>query len=177
MLVSQEINMPTTLPQNSQITPEDVAKYFLYRAQQDGDLVSPLKMQKLVYYAYAWTLVRNNKQLFEEKIEAWANGPVVPSLYHQLKHYGSSPIRDDFLGSSDKEVDEIFSALTQKFNKDVLETLGMVYEVYMTKTAFELVLSTHSELPWKEARKGLASTERGSEPITDKSIRLQYGKA
>ena len=34
------------------ISPSNVAKYFLYKSMQDGDLVSPLKMQKLVYYGY-----------------------------------------------------------------------------------------------------------------------------
>ena len=49
------------------IIPSDVAKYFLYRAIQDGELVSPLKMQKLLYYAYSWTLVKNKKKLFDLK--------------------------------------------------------------------------------------------------------------
>lgn len=161
-------------PQTTEITPSDVAKYFLYRSMQDGELVSPLKMQKLVYYAYSWNLVKNGKKLFEESIEAWPNGPVVPSLYRQLKKYGSAPIGEDFLGASTQEEVDSFMG---KFRGKVGVTLDMVYQEYMTKTAFELVMSTHSEKPWIEARKGLSATERSNNPITDEMIVQQYGQA
>lgn len=166
--------MKTLKSRTTEITPSDVAKYFLYRSMQDGELVSPLKMQKLVYYAYSWNLVKNGEKLFQEPIEAWPNGPVVPSLYRQLKKYGSAPIGEDFLGTStQEEVD----ALMGKFKGNVGTTIDMVYQEYMTKTAFELVMSTHSEKPWIEARKGLSATERSNSPITDEMIVQQYGQA
>lgn len=153
------------------ITPSDVAKYLLYRSLEDGELVTPLKMQKLVYYAYVWTLVKNKKKLFEEKIEAWPSGPVVPSLYRELKDYGSSPIDEKYLGvKNEAELEPLFS----KFPRDVKATLDEVYEDYMTKTAFELVSLTHSEKPWVEARKGLSSIESSSRPISDDLI-VQLG--
>lgn len=157
----------------NKINPSDIAKYFLYRSMQDGELVSPLKMQKLVYYAYSWTLVKNNKKLFEEKIEAWPSGPVVPSLYRELKNYGSAPIDENFFGvKSEKELEPIFS----KFPKDVKATLDQVYDNYMTKTAFELVTLTHSEKPWREARDGLTSTAPSHNPISDTTILKEYGQ-
>lgn len=155
------------------ITPSDVAKYFLYRAVQDGELVSPLKMQKLVYYAYSWTLVKNKKKLFNEKIEAWPSGPVIPSLYQELKNYGSAPIDEKYLGvKSEAGLGAVFS----KFPTDIKDTLDVVYENYMTKTAFELVTLTHSEKPWVEARKGLSVTERSNKAISDDLIIKQYGQ-
>ena len=157
----------------SPIQASDVAKYFLYRAIEDGDLVSPLKMQKLVYYAYSWTLVKNKERLFEEKIQAWPSGPVVPSLYKELKGYGSAPIGSDYLGvKNEKELEPVFS----KFSDEVKATLDKVYEDYMTKTAFELVALTHSENPWIEARKGLSPTESSNKIISDDSIIQQYGQ-
>lgn len=153
------------------ISPSDIAKYFLYRSTQDGDLVSPLKMQKLVYYAYAWTLVKNKKKLFDEQIQAWANGPVIPSLYRELKKYGSSPISEEYIGvSNEKE----FNALLSKFPQDVMKTLNGVYEEYITKSAFELVVLTHSEKPWANARNGVATGEQSQAPISDKDIIQQY---
>lgn len=155
------------------ITPSDVAKYFLYRAVQDGELVSPLKMQKLVYYAYSWTLVKNKKKLFNEKIEAWPSGPVIPSLYQELKNYGSAPIDEKYLGvTSEAGLEAVFS----KFPNDIKVTLDKVYESYMTKTAFELVALTHSEQPWTEARKGLSATEASNKSISDDLIIQQYGQ-
>ncbi len=50
--------------------------------------ISPLpamKLQKLVYYSQAWSLVWDDMPLFEEPIEAWANGPVVKSLFELHK--------------------------------------------------------------------------------------------
>lgn len=155
------------------ISPSDIAKYILYRSFQDGELVSPLKLQKLVYYAYSWTLVNNKKRLFDESIQAWPNGPVVPSLYHLLKQYGSSPIPGEFVGITSQEE---FEKLSGKFPKEIKDTLDKTYEQYMTFTAFELVVSTHSEKPWKEARKGLDPTDRSNVTISDELILEQYGQ-
>lgn len=165
--MQKQVNITNT------ITPSDVAKYFLYRSVKDGDLVSPLKMQKLVYYAYVWTLVKNNRKLFGENIEAWPSGPVVPSLYQELKSYGSAPIDEKYLGvKNETELGAIFS----KFPTDIKDTLDVVYENYMTKTAFELVTLTHSEKPWVETRKGLSATERSNRAISDDLIIRQYGQ-
>lgn len=67
-----------------------VANCFLSLAGDDD--VSPMKMQKLVYFAHGWLLAVDNDPLINEQIEAWKYGPVVPSLFRCLKHYGNSPI-------------------------------------------------------------------------------------
>lgn len=156
-----------TLPTVRNISSSDVAKYFLFRSTRDGDLVTPLKMQKLVYYAYVRSLVKDRKRLFNEKIEAWANGPVFPKLYHSLKKYGSSPIDESFLEFKKKDD---FNKLIQKFPLDVKKTLDEVYEEYMTRTAFELSVLSHSEKPWKKAREGLQPHESSNNQIKDDSI-------
>ena len=63
----------------------DVAAYIL---QSAGDMTA-MKLQKLVYYTQAWSLVWDDKPLFEEKIEAWANGPVIRELYdaHRSRYH------------------------------------------------------------------------------------------
>ncbi len=158
---------------NNNLTAEDVAKFLLDRAFDDGELISPLKMQKLVYYAYAWFLVKTSTKLFEETIEAWANGPVVPTLYEQLKHYGSAPIDSVFLDWCSEEERNDF---LKRFTTQQSTILNSVYEEYMTMTAFELVILTHTEKPWAEARKGLMTTESSNKPISDKLIIEQYGE-
>ena len=55
----------------------DVAAYILKRA----GAMSTMKLQKLVYYSQAWSLVWDEEALFKDKICAWANGPVVPALF------------------------------------------------------------------------------------------------
>lgn len=159
----------------SAITAGDVARYFVLKTTQDGELISPLKMQKLVYYAYAWHLAHTKEKLFSEHIEAWANGPVVPSLYRELKVYGFSPIDPEkYAGvSSRKNVENI----VHKFSDRTRKILDDVYEKYQTMTAFELVVLTHQEKPWREARKGLAPDETSSATISDEHIFEQYHPA
>ncbi|MFA7244546.1 MAG: type II toxin-antitoxin system antitoxin SocA domain-containing protein [Patescibacteria group bacterium] len=150
----------------------DVAKYFLYRAKEDGDYISPLRIQKLVYYGYVWPLVLNEKKLFSEQLEAWPNGPVVPSLYKELKSYVSSPIDDKYLKiKTPKEFSEF---LHLKFDEDTLDVLDQVYNQYMTKTPFELVLLTHNEAPWKKARERMDNG--GTNNIFDSDILEYYSK-
>ena len=56
----------------------DVAKYIL---EQRGRM-STMKLQKLCYYAQAWSLVWDDEPLFDEDFEAWANDPVCPKLFY-----------------------------------------------------------------------------------------------
>ena len=63
------------------VTVFDVAKYIL---EQHGPTTT-VKLQKLVFYCQAWSLVWDKVPIFDESIEAWANGPVVPVLFSKHK--------------------------------------------------------------------------------------------
>jgi len=67
------------------VTAQDVTDLMLYWANRDGDLISNLKLQKLLYYAQAWHLVNFDVPLFGDSIEAWDFGPVIPNVYRQYK--------------------------------------------------------------------------------------------
>jgi len=56
----------------------NVAKYILDKK----GVMSAMKLQKLVYYSQAWSLVWDDEPVFDDAIKAWANGPVIPSLYN-----------------------------------------------------------------------------------------------
>lgn len=152
------------------INPSDIAKYYLYRSNLDGDLITPLKMQKLVYLAYATHLAKEKKRLFSEKIEAWPNGPVVPSLYRELSKYGFSPIEQEYLGSTTED------KLTHKFRPRIKKVLDDVYEEYAPRSAFELVMLTHQQKSWLEARKGLKENELTNNVLDDSLIVEQLGE-
>ena len=70
----------------------DIADYFVRLANETGDYISNLKLQKLVYYAQAWYLAISDEALFEEDFEAWVHGPVIPELYQEYKSFGWRPI-------------------------------------------------------------------------------------
>ncbi|MEL6470772.1 MAG: type II toxin-antitoxin system antitoxin SocA domain-containing protein [Cyanobacteria bacterium J06623_4] len=133
----------------------DVAEYIL---QKIGEMTA-MKLQKLVYYSQAWSLVWDEAPLFAEPIEAWANGPVVPALYQ--KHRGEFKVRPSM-----KRVPELSD--TQK------DTIDNVLEFYGGRTSQWLSDLTHMENPWIDARQGLAPGQRGNEVITHAAMAEYY---
>ncbi len=136
----------------------DVAKYIL---SKKGSMTA-MKLQKLLYYCQAWSLVWDEKPLFDNMIQAWANGPVVPSVYnyHRGRYFVSEP---DFPTGKLEALDG-----TQR------ESIDAVLNYYGDKSAQWLIDLTHSEEPWKEARVGLAPGERGNREITLASMADYY---
>lgn len=72
---------------------EAVANWFLQKAESEGRTLDPMKLQKLIYFANGWHLTLTGNPLVNEYFEAWQHGPVVPGLYHNLKHFGGGPIK------------------------------------------------------------------------------------
>ncbi len=70
----------------------DVARYILEWFDSKGEQISTWKLQKLVYYCQAWSLVWDDNILFPEEIQAWTDGPVCPALYamHRTKVHAYS---------------------------------------------------------------------------------------
>jgi uncharacterized phage-associated protein len=118
----------------------DVAKYLLCLVDEEaGDLISNLKLQKLVYYAQGFYLAMYDIPLFLESIEAWTHGPVVPDLYHEYKQYGSGPI---------PQPDNIDLS---KYDDNTRKLMDEVYSVFGQFSAWKLRNMTHEEPPWKDA--------------------------
>lgn len=115
----------------------NIVNCFLYLDDSnDGDGVSNLKLQKLVYYAQGFYSAIFGKSLFENEIEAWTHGPVIPSLYHAYKHYGSNKIT----------VPAGFDM--QLLTQDEIDLVAEVYEVFGQYSAWKLRDMTHEESPW-----------------------------
>ncbi|MFV9079413.1 type II toxin-antitoxin system antitoxin SocA domain-containing protein [Serratia fonticola] len=70
-----------------------VANAFIERAH-DAHVVdlSPMKLQKLVFFAQSWSLKLLEQPLVEDFFAKWQYGPVVPQLYHATKDYGSQHV-------------------------------------------------------------------------------------
>ncbi len=142
----------------------DVANWFLANIES----VTNKKLQKLVYYAYAWFLVFNNEtaedielKFFDARFEAWVHGAVCPELYDKYKEYGSSNIQ--------KYVGELAD-----FSADELDVLNQVCDVYGKYNGNELEYICHKEDPWKNARKNLSAYEPSTNKIQDKEIFRYY---
>lgn len=114
----------------------DAAKYFVSR----DDNMTHLKLQKLAYYSQCYCLAGYGETMFSEKFEAWAHGPVCPSLYNVYKSYGYKPIPN--MGSID----------ISRIPSYIIEVLEYVWNKLGHMDAKNLEEMTHQELPWIEAR-------------------------
>ena len=140
----------------------DVARYFLCRVDREaGDTISSLKLQKLIYYAQAWSLVFRNHPLFLQEIEAWISGPIVRDVWDEYKAYKYSdiPAPDN---------------LEAEFDEDEIEVLEEVWNAYGELSAKHLAELTQSETPWVNARKGLEPAEISTKIISREDIKSCY---
>jgi len=139
---------------------QKIADYFLCISSEAGKPISNKKLQKLVYYAQAWSLVFTNNKLFDDPIEAWLHGPAIRSLWQKYKDYGYLPIQKKTYKP----------ALTSDDERSLLDE---VWRVYGKHDADYLEALTHSEEPWLSARQGLDSNEMSATEI-DPSVMKEY---
>ncbi|HEX8391454.1 MAG TPA: type II toxin-antitoxin system antitoxin SocA domain-containing protein [Longimicrobium sp.] len=119
-----------------------------------------MKLQKLVYYSQAWSLVWDDRALFHEPIQAWANGPVVRELY--ARHRGQFDVREWPYGDA--------TVLDEKAR----ETIDAVLGYYAPRSAQWLSDLTHRESPWRQARQGVPDGERSDRVISLESMMEYY---
>ena len=68
---------------------EDIADFFLKIVDRESDsTITPLKLQKILYYAQGYYLAINDVELFPEEFQAWTHGPVNEEIYIKYKDYG-----------------------------------------------------------------------------------------
>lgn len=145
-------------------TAKQIARWFIEELNvESGEVMTPLKLQKLLYYAQAWSLALFENPLFDERLEAWAHGPVVPSIFQSLKEYRYHPISLDEFDDEDTDFDPRTTQL--------LEEINSVYGKYDAKYLEAL---THQENPWIKTREGYAPEERCNEEITHDLMASYY---
>jgi uncharacterized phage-associated protein len=137
----------------------DAAKYIL---ASKGDMTT-WKLQKLCYYAQAWSLAWDGAPLFPEDFEAWRNGPVCRELYD--KHQGMFTIGAEDLRDGNPSA----------FSEEQRETLDVIIREYGVEDAYALREQTHGELPWKQARGNLPPVANSTAIISKSVIGEYYG--
>ncbi|HEY0512305.1 MAG TPA: type II toxin-antitoxin system antitoxin SocA domain-containing protein [Thermoanaerobaculia bacterium] len=137
-------------------TAHDVAAYIL---RKQGEMTA-MKLEKLAYYSQAWSLVWDEEPLFSDRIEAWVNGPVVPTLYR--RHRGLF------------KVSEWPSGDPKSLSRTQRETIDAVLDYYGDKSSQWLSDLTHREAPWIQARKGLEPGDPSRREITHASMAEYY---
>ncbi|UVC12420.1 DUF4065 domain-containing protein (plasmid) [Rhizobium sp. TH2] len=127
----------------------DVAQYIL----ETRGPMTVMKVQKLVYYSQAWSLVWDDDRLFAEPIEAWKNGPVVRDLWEATR------------GSF--RADHIPNGNPANLSDIQRETVNLVLDFYGPKDAQWLSDLTHMEAPWAEAYAKGQNTEIGLDRMSE----------
>jgi uncharacterized phage-associated protein len=119
----------------------EIAKVILRMADPEyGDIISNLKLQKLLYYVQGFHLAMFNEPLFGEDIVAWNYGPVVAEVYHEYKVFASGAIPQP-------KVEDIKAYDTLK--KEQFDLICEIYDAYGQYSALRLMNATHEELPWR----------------------------
>ena len=152
---------------------KDYARYIGITMLMKGLTISPLKLQKILYYEQAWHMVifgRNN-QLFSCAPQAWVNGPVYPEIYYAYKDTVSSMCdhlkMENFLNKDEEPQNkEKELADKMKLTDDEISLSERVIMLYGSRTQNQLILLTHSEKPWSEKREGLKPYEYSTREIS-----------
>ena len=124
-----------------------IAKWFLAKNRSEADeckdnFLTPMQVQKLLYFAQGYFLGCYGKPLFSDEIKAWRYGPVVPEVYNAYSAFGG------------KGIDVICSINPHEFNAEEIRTLEIVYEKYSQYSGIKLSQITHEPgSPWSETKR------------------------
>ena len=117
-----------------------VANQLIRRGLAEQKNLTPMQVQKLVYFCHAWMLALCQRPLIEQPIEAWRYGPVVPDVYRSLRRYGGEPVRREIPDVQDREFDHQESSI-----------IAQVFDLYSDFNGPQLSAMTHAVgTPWDQ---------------------------
>ncbi|MEC7310500.1 Panacea domain-containing protein [Vibrio atlanticus] len=147
-------------------SPITVAKLFTLFANADGGkMLTHMQLQKLTYIAHGYKLATTQGQqpLISDDVNAWKFGPVIPSLYQELKSYGNGKVIPLFFTSNDLPISPNDQAL-----------IKAIYDAYGNKDGVELSDLTHRQgTPWDQVWHGANGRHYHGAVIPD-SLICQY---
>lgn len=142
-------------------TANDIADWFLATLDRSaGDAITHLKLQKLVYYAQAWSLALLDRPLFDEDLQAWTHGPVARSVWQRFREQGWQALPPP--------------ELVPDVEPEVEALLDDIADAYGEQSALRLEELTQSEDPWLVARGGTPIELRSMTAISKEHMRDFY---
>jgi uncharacterized phage-associated protein len=134
-------------------------------AGDEKDPLTNLRLQKLLYYAQAWSLVMRESELFSDDIEAWRHGPVVPAVYRGLPD-----------GQGANQIDSLVFEEAPDLEAEDARFVRSVWEAYSQYSALKLSRMTHEEMPWLNAWGARSRDGCGNDPISVDDLEEFFGK-
>lgn len=147
-------------PENTNEGSARLADYLILESRERGELLTPLKLQKLMFYADAWCMALFDEELTNEKFQAWVHGPVAPSQFQRFRQFQWRPITSDISAPDYSENHKIF--------------LNEIIDVFGSESATALEIMTHQEPPWREARGDIPDDEPCTNEISKTTTKEFY---
>lgn len=143
-----------------------VANYIIEYCNTKEIEINNLKLQKLLYYVNVASIVEKDRQLFDEPMEKWKYGPVVPSVYRIYRESGSFQIRMDDIVKNRVKIWNPFGVDVQRYNREGIsqddrDFIDNIVKVLGNLSGFQLVDETHKEKIWSDYEERINSGELG----------------
>ena len=135
--------------------PRAVANGLLELARVRQIIVTPMKLQKLIYFAHGWHLALTNRPLLDCPVEAWQYGPVLPNVYRAFERFGAQPItelaRRFTIDGWKPGLEPYTMSATDPDTAYSVRILRRVLEQYGGYSAIQLSMMTHADgTPWAQ---------------------------
>ncbi|HEL1045565.1 TPA: DUF4065 domain-containing protein, partial [Streptococcus equi subsp. zooepidemicus] len=150
-----------------------VANYIIEYCNDHNLEINNLRIQKLLYFINARNLVENGSPLFQDKIEKWKFGPVVPKVYHEYKRFGASTITKDDISAQiwkfnfevspfgEESPIEVLTYNKEEFSDSQIQLIESTILALKKYSTFKLVDLTHEDDMWKSDNQLIMSGEKG----------------
>lgn len=160
--------------------------FFLDKAKENGYVLTPMQVIKLVYFAHGYNLAILDRPLIDDHVEAWKFGAVIPSLYHSLKVYGSGVIKAPLLNTDNMYYMDVYcmspyelykkypdSKITFDFLPEEYEVMSAIWDIHKGKSGFELSSYIHQpNTPWTQVWERGGKYVNGA--VIDNNLIKQY---
>lgn len=140
---------------------ETIVEYIISATNE----VTPLALQKILYYAQGFYIAFFKKILFKDDCQAWIHGPVYVNIYEKYKSFKSANILININDNIKEKIEDE--------KKEILDVIIKYFGYYNGKALEKM---THYETPWINARKGLLPTENSNNIINKNDIEEYFEK-
>lgn len=153
--------------------PISIANYFIKKSLSETELLTPMKVVKLVYIAHGWYLGLTGKPLLNEVAQAWKYGPVVPSVYEKFKTYKDRPITGVAMEVTFSG--EVTATDYPLSDENLAPFLDKIWDVYKRYSGTDLSALTHKPgTPWYHTWHDSGGKDNLGVPIPNPLIQTHY---
>jgi uncharacterized phage-associated protein len=131
-----------------------LANYFVDLALRDKFELRQIGLMKRVYITHGFHLAIFDSSALDSRfdvVEAWKNGPVIPSVYHSFKYNKNNPVieKSIFMDFNENDDDNITYIIPALEDKSIIDVANFVWERYFDVSDLELIKLTHRRgTPW-----------------------------